>query len=100
MTKHQDKVSVKLLERLYAVKCTEAEQPKLQEAVEYLNKKLFAIRQNHKNLSREEIAMMAALNISYELLNGEADSFDSTEAMSQLNKKIADFFAQVKKNSL
>lgn len=94
MIKHPNKVEVELLERLYSVKCSEIEQPKLHEAAEYLNKKLIEIRQHHKTLTREEIAMMAALNISYETLNGQFDNSGANQAITQLNKKIADFLTQ------
>lgn len=97
MTKAQDKFSVNLLDRNYTVKCTDLELPKLQRAADYLNLKLAEIRQTHKLLSREEIAMMAALNMSYELLTNsqhEIESEKNVQTINSLGKKIAEFLTQ------
>lgn len=97
MANEQDKFSIKLLDRLYTVKCKKADLPKLQQAADYLNLKLADIRQNYQLLSREEIAMMAALNVSYEIVNdiqSEADIEKNEQAINLLSKKIEEFLTQ------
>jgi len=97
MASSADKFGIKLLERMYSVKCSKADLPKLQKAADHLNLKLAEIRQKYKNLSREEIAMMAALNISYELLNDSKNNVEAEQmeqSLDALSKKIADFLTQ------
>lgn len=97
MSNQQDKSSFKLLDRVYSVKCTQADLPNLQKAADYLNQKLAEIRKNNKVLSREEVAMMAALNMSYELLasgksGAEIENVESS--INALSKKIKEFLTQ------
>ncbi len=97
MINERDKFSIKLLDRVYTVRCTKADLPKLQQAADYLNLKLADIRQNYQLLSREEIAMMAALNVSYELITNtqnEVESEKNVQTINSLSKKIAEFLTQ------
>jgi cell division protein ZapA len=97
MTEQLDKLSINLLDRLYSVKCKAADSANLQKAAAHLAAKLDEIRSLNRNLSREEIAMMAALNISYDLLNGSQANHAQEKAqqsVAQLNKKIKEFLTQ------
>ncbi|MGB4811646.1 MAG: cell division protein ZapA [Methylophilaceae bacterium] len=62
-------VDVNILGREFTVSCTEEERASLLEAVSYLDKKMRDIRDTGKIIGVERIAIMAALNISHELLN-------------------------------
>jgi cell division protein ZapA len=89
--------TVKLLERAYTIKCSQAEVSELQKAADYLQNKLSAIRQNYANLSREEVAMMVALNMSYELLTqtqAGPEKDKAHEVVVNLSKKIEEFLTQ------
>ena len=61
-------ITVKLLDKEYRVSCVPEEQASLLTAAEYLNEKMRDIRSKGKVIGLERIAVMAALNISYELL--------------------------------
>ena len=65
--------------REFRVACAENEQKGLLEAVDYLNKKMAEIRDNGKVIGLERIAIMAALNISHELLSTKVGGFDIAE---------------------
>jgi len=61
-------LDVTILDREFRVACPEGEQEKLLDAVAYLDKNMREIRDAGKNTSIERIAIMAALNITNELL--------------------------------
>lgn len=61
-------LDIKLLDRELRVACPEEERTELLEAVTYLDKRMREIRDAGKIASVERIALMAALNITHELL--------------------------------
>jgi len=62
-------LDIKLLDRELRVACPEEERGELLDAVAYLDRKMREIRDSGKITSIERIAMMAALNITHELLS-------------------------------
>jgi cell division protein ZapA len=65
-------VIVKLLDKDYQVACPPGQQAALQDSANYLDRQMRNIRANGKVIGLERIAVMAALNITNELLqNGE-----------------------------
>lgn len=62
-------LDIKILDRELRVACPEEERGELLDAVAYLDKKMREIRDTGKIASVERIAMMAALNITHELLS-------------------------------
>ena len=70
-------LQISVMGREFRVACPENEQKGLLEAVDYLNKKMNEIRENGKIIGLERIAIMAALNITHELLTLRlSDGFD------------------------
>lgn len=61
-------LDIKILDRELRVACPEEERGELLDAVAYLDKKMREIRDSGKIASVERIAIMAALNITHELL--------------------------------
>lgn len=64
-------VIVKILGKDYQVACPPGQQEALRESASYLDEQMGNIRQNGKVIGLERIAVMAALNISYELLQSD-----------------------------
>ena len=62
-------LDIKLLDRELRVACPEEERGELLDSVAYLDKKMREIRDAGKIASVERIALMAALNITHELLS-------------------------------
>ncbi|PLW83545.1 cell division protein ZapA [Kineobactrum sediminis] len=60
--------SVHILDKEYQVACPEEQQAELITSARYLDKQMRAIRNSGKVIGLERIAVMAALNISHELL--------------------------------
>ena len=76
-------LDVSILGRAYRVACKESERDELMRAVQYLDRRMREIRDSGKIAGTERIAVMAALNITHELLGVQggalpASSFDST----------------------
>jgi cell division protein ZapA len=62
------RVSVKILEKEYQVSCPLEERPALLDSAAYLNRKMREIRDSGKVIGLDRIAVMAALNLTNELL--------------------------------
>lgn len=62
-------LDIKILDRDLRVACPEDERAELLDAVAYLDQKMREIRDAGKVVSVERIAIMAALNITHELLS-------------------------------
>ncbi len=67
-------VTVPIMDSEYRVACPEDEREALLAAAGYLNDQMLAIRESGKIMGIERIAVMAALNITHELLNGKAEN--------------------------
>lgn len=73
-------VDISIMGRKFRVACGDNEQKELLEAVAYLDRKMREIRDQGKVVGLERIAIMAALNVTYELLTLRlADGFDIAE---------------------
>jgi cell division protein ZapA len=69
-------IDIEIMGREFTVSCTDEERQGLLEAVDYLDHKMREIRDAGKIVGVERIAIMAALNISHELLNTQSDGVD------------------------
>jgi len=90
-------VAINILDREVLIACTAEERPNLLEAARYLDGKMRDMRTNSRNATLDRIAILAALNISHELLNERRrESTDSTqlaEKLQALNAKLERAFA-------
>lgn len=80
-------VSVHILDKEYQVACPEEQQAELIVSARYLDKQMRAIRDSGKVIGLERIAVMAALNISHELLQA-SDQGGSGPAASPDNQSV------------
>ncbi len=64
----QQKVTVRILDREYHFACTDEERPSLIEAAEHLDTTMREIKAGNSTLVPEQVAIMAALNISHDLM--------------------------------
>ena len=78
-------VDVKIMGREFIIACTEDEREGLLSAVSYLNKKMNEINDSGKVIGVERIAIMAALNLSHELLNAKNGNVDVGDVKRRLN---------------
>ncbi len=79
-------VDISVMGRKFRVACAENEQKELLDAVAYLDQKMREIRDQGKVVGLERIAIMAGLNVTYELLTLRlADGFD----IAQFKRRMA-----------
>jgi len=83
-------VTVHILGNEYHVSSPANEVEKLEQAAQALDKRMREIKSGGRIMGLERIAVMAALNLSYELLHGQAMSNEEAEAIEQRLKKMAD----------
>jgi len=92
-----DPVSVSILDRDFLIACTAEERPALLEAARYLDAKMREMRSAARSAGLDRIAILAALNISHELLNErQRESTDAAclaEKLQALNTKLERAFA-------
>ena len=69
-------IDIEILGREFTVSCTDEERQGLLDAVGYLDSKMREIRDAGKIVGVERIAIMAALNITHELLNAKSGDVD------------------------
>jgi cell division protein ZapA len=97
MTK-KNTLDIKILDRELRVACKDEEREELLDAVAYLNKKMNEILDAGKIVNVERIAIMAALNISHELLSMKlgrgVDLSDFTRRMGSMQKAIDQALAE------
>ena len=81
-------ISVTILDREYNVACPDGQEHELQKAARFLDKKMQEIKSSGKVFGMERIAVMAALNLTHELLH--QDEVDNTESVEieKMTQKI------------
>ena len=92
-------IDVTIMGREFTVSCTDDEREGLLNAVGYLDKKMHDIRDAGKVVGLDRIAIMAALNLSHELLNtksGDVDIGDFKRRISVMQKRIDEAMAATK----
>lgn len=93
-------LDVQIMGREFTVSCTDEERQGLADAVSYLDKKMRDIRDSGKITGVERIAIMAALNLSHEVLNtktGDIDIGDYKRRINVMQNQIDDAIAEQNK---
>ncbi|MBT3145700.1 cell division protein ZapA [Neptunomonas phycophila] len=92
------KVSIRILDKEYVVGCPDGAEAELFASAEYLDTKMREIRDTGKLLGLDRIAVMAALNMSHELLQNKAQQSELIESRIQrLGSKIDQSLAKLEK---
>jgi cell division protein ZapA len=92
---------VKILDKDYQVACPADQEAELLVSAKYLDKQMRGIRDSGKVIGLERIAVMAALNISHELLRASEEEVQielppSVESVQRLNRKLDDALYQMR----
>lgn len=78
-------VDVEVMGREFTIACTDEERQSLLDAVSYLEKKMHDIRDAGKVVGLDRIAIMAALNLSHEVLNTKTGGIDIGDYKRRIN---------------
>jgi len=89
MTGKAKALDVSIMGRSYKVACAEEEREALLQAVSYLDRKMNEIKVAGKVASLARIAVMAALNITHEMLSQKVGGFDAGELRRRMNSMQA-----------
>lgn len=81
------------MDKEYRIACPEEEKDNLKASADLLNEKLNEIKQQGSVIGTERIAIMAALNMSHEILHNQSiveEHGDLNERIDDLSERISD----------
>ena len=84
----QQKVTVRILDREYQFAASDEERPSLLSAADQLDSTMRSIKGNNTTLSADKVAIMAALNISHEMMQLKAAHNKIKQLEKSLQKAI------------
>lgn len=84
----QNTLEVKILDKEYLVACPEDKQQALRDASMQLDSKMREIRSSGKIFGSERIAVMAALNLTYDLMQSAAAGFGDEARFESLETQM------------
>lgn len=79
---------ISLLDKQYVIACPADKKDKLDRAARYLDRAMQGIHAQRKVADRERIAIMAALNITHELLEALDDQRAGEQSLSELSQRL------------
>ena len=88
MSKQPNTVEVKILDKEYLVACPQEEQEALLRSARHLDTKMREIRASGKVFGTERIAVMAALNITNEMLERDTMSDTASSILNAMDEKL------------
>ncbi len=94
MSKENKRLNVHILDKEFLIACPPDEEPGLRSSAQYLDKKMREIRDSGKVVGLDRIAVMAALNITHDLLSNEGQSENVSESVSSRVKHIQEKIEQ------
>ncbi|WP_203142862.1 cell division protein ZapA [Marinobacter mangrovi] len=80
-------VEVNILDKSYLVACPDEARSELQQAARHLDSQMREIRASGKVFGTERIAVMAALNITHELLQNDM-SEGASKVLDRMNSRL------------
>ncbi|CAH9016246.1 cell division protein ZapA [Candidatus Nitrosacidococcus sp. I8] len=84
-------ITLQISGKSYQVTCSPNEEESLLIAAQYLNKKIEEIKKSNKVVGMERVAVIAALNIAYDLIksnNQQAIPYEVNERIQSLQTKV------------
>lgn len=79
-------VTIELLGKYYSIRCPVEEEAALQQAAQYLNQKMLEVQDSGKTINLERIAIISALNVTYQFLQHDQQK---TSMISKINQRIS-----------
>lgn len=104
MSDRMVRVSVRILEKEYQVACLPEERSELLDSAEHLNARMREIRDAGSIVGLDRIAVMAALNLSHELLKvrgrGEVVGADVGAKVRQMRERVEGALSRGRRSDL
>ncbi|MDC0663203.1 cell division protein ZapA [Marinobacter sp. SS21] len=98
MSEQPTTVEVKILDKEYLVACPEDARRALEQAAQHLDRKMREIRASGKVFGTERIAVMAALNITHELLQQDTMSTAAASILQAMDNTLNQALDQREQN--
>ncbi|MBX3708384.1 MAG: cell division protein ZapA [Gammaproteobacteria bacterium] len=86
MTTKTVTATIEILGKPYSIRCPEPELQALQQAARYLNQKMIEVQESGKAINLERIAVITALNMTYQFLQLDQQK---SSLMNKVNQKIS-----------
>ena len=90
MTAETKPLTVSIVGKDYQVACTAGEEESLREAAHYLHSLMESIRSSGRVVGLDRVAVMAALNVSNELLQNKTKQTDAQAKVAARVQKLSD----------
>jgi len=81
-------VTIRILDKEYQIACSEGERHSLLDSARYLDERMKEIRATGKVIGSERVAVMAALNITHDLLQNRFQSLNNVAVDSTKIKNL------------
>lgn len=91
-------LTITIMDKEYRIACPEEEKENLQASADLLNENLKEIKQQGSVIGTERIAIMAALNLSHEILHNKSlieDHSDLNKRIDELSDRITDTMSNI-----
>ena len=88
MSKENKRLNVHIMDKEFLVACPADEEISLRTSAQYLDRKMREIRDSGKVVGLDRIAVMAALNITHDLLSNKGQNEDVSQSVSNRVKNI------------
>lgn len=88
MSQQRKTVSVKILDKDYQVACSEEEEAQLEVSARHLDNTMRSIRSTGKVVGSDRIAVMAALNVTNDLLHGPESPLEPDPELEERIRKM------------
>ena len=91
-------LTITIMDKEYRIACPEEEKENLQASADLLNENLKEIKQQGSVIGTERIAIMAALNLSHEILHNKSlieDHSDLNKRIDKLSDRITDTMSNI-----
>jgi cell division protein ZapA len=94
VSEEQIPVTVRILDKEYRIACDPSEKEGLIDSARYLDQRMREIRQSGRVIGSDRIAVMAALNLAYELLQVRQQegkgTLDAEDRLAGLQQRVAE----------
>jgi cell division protein ZapA len=90
MSSLPNQVSVQLLGKGFTIRCPEDKKHELEQAAQQLNGQLQSLRMNSKASEFEQLLVIAALNVTYDLRTLQQSTTSDSEALQAHLKQLQD----------
>ncbi|OGO91520.1 MAG: hypothetical protein A3F10_03200 [Coxiella sp. RIFCSPHIGHO2_12_FULL_42_15] len=95
MKEKDNVVSVNILDKIYKIKCPSEQAHQLQQAAQYLTEHMKKLPRSSSKLNAENLAIVAALNITHELLQIKNQHIEGVaERVQLLRERIQEHLAK------